>query len=144
MSAMTDLLAHCSLTIITINGDVQAKGNINTSGRFKVVGALYAGGSISTQGSVEISGASHPNTPNITVPTVDMNWLKSHASLVINVPLGARNYDVTWLNLGSGDIVYLAGGPIQFKGHVNQTRIKHNRTVIKNTKKDTIKDLCAV
>lgn len=104
---------------ITINGDVQAKGNISTSGRFKVIGALYAGGSISTQGSVEISGASHPNTPNITVPTVDMNWLKSHASLVINVPLGARNFDVTWLNLGSGNIVYFAGGPIQFKGHVN-------------------------
>ena len=104
---------------ITINGDVQAKGNIGTSGRLKVTGALYAGGSISTQGSVEISGASHPNTPNITIPTVDMNWLKSHASLIINVPMGAKNYQVSSLNLGSGNIVYFAGGPIQFKGHVS-------------------------
>jgi len=104
---------------VTINGDVQAKGNISTSGRFRENGALYAGGSITTNGSVDITGASQANTPNITIPTVDMVWLKAHASVIINVPPGSKKYEVTTLNLGAGGIVYYAGGDIQFKGSVN-------------------------
>jgi hypothetical protein len=105
---------------VTINGDVQAKGNINTTGRFRENGSLYAGGSITANGSVDITGTSAPNTPNITIPTVDLAWLKSHATQTVNVPSGSKTYEVASVNLGQGGIIYYTGS-VQFKGDVTVT-----------------------
>jgi hypothetical protein len=102
---------------LTINGDVQAKGNIRTTGRFKENGSLYAGGSITTNGSVNITGVTKPNTAGIVVPTVDINWLKSHATKVVNVPMGSKTYEVSSINVPDGGIIYFTG-PILFKGNV--------------------------
>lgn len=105
---------------LTINGDVQAKGNINTSGRFKENGSLFAGGAITTSGSVEISGVVAPNTSGITVPTIDIAWLKAHATKVVNVPSGNQAYEVSSINVPDGSIIYYSG-PVTFRGDVSIT-----------------------
>jgi hypothetical protein len=103
---------------LTITGDVQAKGNISTSGILTEKGSLMAGGNITTSGNVNITGSSTPNAPGITVPTIDINWLKSHATKVVNVPSGGKTYEVNSISVPDGGIIYFTG-PVQFKGSVS-------------------------
>jgi Tfp pilus assembly protein PilX len=100
---------------VVINGDVQAKGSIDTSGKIVVNGGLQAGGTITTTGSVDITGGSAQNVPNITVPSINVNALISAATQVIHT--GGSTPDVKSIDFGQGGIVYF-DGPINLKGNV--------------------------
>jgi hypothetical protein len=109
---------------VTIQGDVQARGNISTSGKLADNGSLLAHGTISAQGSVDITGQMLSNTPDFSLPVVDMSALKNIArtnGTLIQVPNSSQAYEVTSINLGQGGVVYFSGGPIKFKGNVTIT-----------------------
>jgi Tfp pilus assembly protein PilX len=109
---------------VTIHGDVKARGNISTSGKLTDNGSLFAHGTIDASGSVDISGQTVSNSPDFSLPVIDMGALKAMAQAngsVIQVPNGSNAYEVTSLNLGQGGVVYFAGGPIKFKGNVTIT-----------------------